>query len=129
MASIQLMARDFQLQLVDNSDWCSVILLFNNKTKELGADSKKVVTNRFLSILDVQNFPELKMRISEHQYARFIGLFEKHTFGYARPTISGIELHFRNGLDDEPITTVNLSFEECELWKIQLNQWLSSSYG
>jgi hypothetical protein len=127
MVSIQLIAHDFHLQLVDNRGWCSVFLFLNNRTVELGADSKEVVISRFLSILDIPRFPELKFAIEDCQYACFILLFEKHTFGYARPTSSGIELHFRNELN-EPITTVNLTLEECELWKIQLNQWLSSSH-
>lgn len=128
MVSIQLVAHDFNLQLVDNAGWCSVLLFLNYRTEELGADSKKVVINRFLSILDRPTFPALKIAIADDQYACFIALFEKHTFGYARPTISGLELHFRNELH-EPIATVNLSLEECELWKEQLNQWLSSSHG
>jgi hypothetical protein len=127
MVSIQLIAHDFHLQLVDNRGWCSVFLFLNNRTVELGADSKEVVISRFLSILDIPRFPELKFAIEDCQYACFILLFEKHTFGYARPTSSGIELHFRNELN-EPIITVNLTLEECELWKIQLNQWLSSSH-
>jgi len=127
MVSIQLIAHDFHLQLVDNRGWCSVFLVLNNRTVELGADSKEVVISRFLSILDIPRFPELKFAIEDCQYACFILLFEKHTFGYARPTSSGIELHFRNELN-EPIITVNLTLEECELWKIQLNQWLSSSH-
>ena len=127
MVSIQLIAHDFHLQLVDNRGWCSVFLFLNNRTVELGADSKEVVISRFLSILDIPRFPELKWAIEDSQYACFILLFEKHTFGYAKPTSSGIELHFRNELN-EPIITVNLTLEECELWKIQLNQWLSSSH-
>ncbi|MEG4503056.1 hypothetical protein QUA81_07065 [Microcoleus sp. F6_B4] len=125
MVSIQLIAHDFHLQLVDNAGWCSVFLFLNDRTEELGADSTKVVINRFLSVLDMSTFPELKIAIKEHQYACFIALFEKHNFGYARQTISGIELHFRNELN-EPITTVSLSLEECKLWNIQLTQWLSS---
>lgn len=127
MVSIQLIADGFRLQLVDNRGWCSVFLFLSNQTVELGADSKEVVISRFLSILDIPRFPELKFAIEDCQYACFILLFEKHTFGYARPTSSGIELHFRNELN-EPIITVNLTLEECELWKIQLNQWLSSSH-
>ena len=126
MVNIQLIAHDFQLQLVDDAGWCSVFLLLNSRIEELGSDSKKVVINRFLSILDIQTFPELKIAIEERQYACFIGLFEKHTFGYARPTISGIEIHFRNDLNESMIT-VNLSLEDCELWKLQLNQWLDYS--
>jgi hypothetical protein len=120
MVSIQLIAHDFHLQLVDNGGWCSVFLFLNNRTEELGADGKEVVISRFLSILDIPRFPELKFAIEDRQYACFILLFEKHTFGYARPTSFGIELHFRNGLN-QPITTVNLTLEECELWKTQLN--------
>jgi hypothetical protein len=127
MVSIQLIAHDFHLQLVDNRGWCSVFLFLNNRTVEVGADSKEVVISRFLSILDRPRFPELKLAIEDSQYACFILLFEKHTFGYARPTNSGIELHFRNGLN-EPITRVDLTLEECELWKNQLNQWLYSSH-
>ncbi|MBE9097213.1 hypothetical protein [Tychonema sp. LEGE 07203] len=78
-----------------------------------------------ISVLDKSTFPELKTAIEERQYACFIALFEKHIFGYARQTISGIELHFRNELN-EPITTVNLSLQECDLWNIKLIQWLSS---
>jgi len=127
MVSIQLIAHDFHLQLVDNRGWCSVFLVLNNRTVELGADSKEVVISRFLSILDIPRFPELKWAIEDSQYDCFILLYEKHTSGYVRPTSSGIELHFKNGLN-EPITTVNLTLEECDLWKNQLNQWLSYSH-
>ncbi len=127
MVSIQLIAHDFHLQFVDNQSWCSVFLVLNNRTVELGADSKEVVISKFLSILDRPRFPELKLAKEERQYDCFILLYEKHTSGYARPTSSGIELLFKNGLN-EPITTVNLTLEECEMWKHQLNEWLSSSH-
>ena len=127
MVSIQLIAHDFHLQFVDNQSWCSVFLVLNNRTVELGADSKEVVVRKFLSILNRPWFPKLKWVREERQYDCFILLYEKHTSGYVRPTSSGIELHFKNGLN-EPITTVNLTLEECTLWKKQLNKWLSSSH-
>ncbi|MBE9097211.1 hypothetical protein [Tychonema sp. LEGE 07203] len=48
MVTIELIAHDFHLKLVDNAGWCSVFLFLNDRTEELGADSTKVVINRFL---------------------------------------------------------------------------------
>jgi len=108
MVSIQLIADDFHLQLVDNQSWCSVFLVLTNRTVELGADSKEVVIRKFLSILNRPWFSMLKLAREQRKYNCFILLYEKHTSGYVRPTNSGIELLFKNGLN-KPITTVNLT--------------------
>ncbi len=107
------------------SSGSEVLLKKESQSEALGADAKEVVVQRFLSILSPETFPERKVpfSIDEKQYISFIALFEHHTFGYARQTISGVELHFRSK-NNEPITTVELSLEECEQWRQDLMQWM-----
>lgn len=122
MVSTKLLSHDFYLELsVNQNNWCSITLKHNNNTEQLGADTLEVVARKFLSILDLNSFPEPKCTIDSKLYYVFIGLSEKHTVGYARVLPSGIEIHFRDMLN-QPIVTVFLSHQERQVWKNELEK-------
>ncbi|MDY7013838.1 MAG: hypothetical protein SVX43_09635 [Cyanobacteriota bacterium] len=122
MGSTKLLSHDFYLEfIVNQNNWCSISLKQNNNTEQLGADTLEVVARKILSVLDLNSFPEPNCTLDSKLYYVFIGLFEKHTVGYARVISSGIEIHFRDVLN-QPIVTVFLSHQERQIWKNQLEK-------
>ncbi|MEC4806959.1 MAG: hypothetical protein SAJ72_22095 [Jaaginema sp. PMC 1080.18] len=124
MVSKKLLSHNFYLEfIVNENDWCSIFLGYNNKIKFLGADTLEIVIRKILSILDTNSFPEPSYTLHGKLYYLFIALFEKHTVGYARVISPGIEIHFRDVLN-QPIVTVFLSHQERQIWKNTLENMI-----
>ena len=100
---------------VNDENWCSVTF-HHGIADELGADTKEIVIQRFLSILEPSNFPENTHQLEGHKYTCFVMLFEKHASGYARLTDKGVKLHFRNSQGNR-IDDIDLSYDDCKRWK------------
>jgi hypothetical protein len=122
MVKMKLLSRDFYLDLsVNQNNWCLVLLKHSNATEELGADTLEVVAKKFLLILDINFFPEPNCTLDDKLYYLFVSFFEKHSSGYARVILLGIEIHFRDA-SNQPLVTVFLSHQERQTWKNKLEQ-------
>ena len=125
---IQLHAEEFSLNLktVKDNGWCRVFLIQEDKIREIGADSIKVIIQKLLLVLDIENFPECKATLGNHKYACCIMLWEKHTTVYARLVSDGIEMFFQGDMNHELLVTF-LSAQECKKWRDRLLE-ISSSF-
>lgn len=121
MEFINLNAGNFSLALkINQHNYCSLLLIKDGHTKELGYDNIEIIIQKFLSMLDGEIFSEQDRAVKNCQYINFINLSEKHTSLYAKRISGGMEILFQNGINLETIATVFLSFQECQEWKKQL---------